>query len=262
MYFINGTLIHTVVDTDYAEGYCAVMAYDSDVCKVTWDYYSISSGAKAINYDVAEEVMTEKKGTIDNCIQAFDSPGKMAKGVEHYVFNDLITGGSRETYIFEDFETQTPYTDVEIMGWVNEGTIGSRAWYAQAFSGNDYAQATSYNSGEVNEMYLITPVINLDEMDDPRLKFLSAQAYWNHDGLTVLISTDFDGSDIEGATWDELNCNLAGEDDPNHAWVPSGIISLADYEGDAYIAFKYVGEDDIETQVIVWMILKYRWRCW
>ena len=27
-----------------------------------------------------------------------------------------------------------------------------------------------------------------------------------------------------------------------HQWVSSGIISLADYEGDAYIAFKYEGD--------------------
>ena len=82
MYFINGTLIHTIVDADYAEGYCNVMAYDGGAgAEVTYDYYSITPGAKAMDYDVTEEIMTEKKGTIDNCIQAFDSPGKLAKGV-------------------------------------------------------------------------------------------------------------------------------------------------------------------------------------
>jgi hypothetical protein len=40
-----------------------------------------------------------------------------------------------------------------------------------------------------------------------------------------------------------LDCDIAGENDPDHDWVPSGEIDLSTYSGLAYIAFKYTGSD-------------------
>ena len=122
--------------------------------------------------------------------------------------------------------------------------IGNRKWQGKVFESEIYAQATSYNSGEENVCWLITPKIALDEMTNPRFSFESAMAYWEHNGFSVLISTDFNGSDLTTATWTPLDCIIAGQNDPDHTWIPSGVIDLSSYSGYAYIAFKYEGNDN------------------
>jgi hypothetical protein len=85
------------------------------------------------------------------------------------------------------------------------------------------------------------PGINLSAMNNPEFSFVTAKAYWVHNGLSVLISTDFNGVNIASATWTDLGATIAGENDPDHEWILSGVISLSSYSGTAYIAFKYVG---------------------
>ncbi|HHJ49459.1 MAG TPA: DUF5017 domain-containing protein, partial [Phaeodactylibacter sp.] len=131
--------------------------------------------------------------------------------------------------------------DIDFEGWLNLAVKGTRRWQAKEFDNNVYAQATAYNSSDAeNECWLITPAIDLSE---PRtLNFESAQAYWNHDGLSVWISTDFDGVNFDDATWTQLSCTLAGENDPYHEWVPSGAVDLSGFSGKGYIGFRYVGD--------------------
>ena len=116
-----------------------------------------------------------------------------------------------------------------------------RRWQGKTFNDEVYAQATSYNSEEVNECWMITVGIDLDDMTNPKAEFESAMAYWEHDGLTVLFSTDFNGANISGATWTELSCTIAGQNDPDHTWIPSGEIDLSSFSGKGYLAFKYDG---------------------
>lgn len=156
----------------------------------------------------------------------------------------VLVGGGTGFVIDEDFQDQVSYEDIDIDGWVNEAIEGTRKWIARDYDGNFFAQATSYNGGEANDCWLITKAINLDELTNPKLEFESAIAYWVHDGLTVYISTDFDGSDITSATWEEINCDLAGQQNNNYEWVESGIIDLSGYSGTAYIAFQYTGDDN------------------
>jgi hypothetical protein len=160
--------------------------------------------------------------------------------IDDVIVNSSGAGGG-VTSINEDFETQTNDVDISLSGWLNEATIGSRLWRAKEFDSNVYAQGTSFNSNEENECWLITPPIDLDAMNNPKLTFESAQAYWTHDGLSVWISTDFNGVNIVGAAWIELNCILAGQTDPEHGWIFSGVIDLSGYIGTAYVGFKYHG---------------------
>lgn len=156
----------------------------------------------------------------------------------------IVGGGGGGDPIDEDFQGQTTYEDIQIDGWVNQAVAGSRVWIARDYSGNVFAQATSYQSEEENECWLITREVNLDELTAPTLSFESAHAYWVHDGLSVYISTDFDGSNIETASWINLNPTLASEQNENYEWVGSGTINLSAYSGNAVIGFKYVGDDN------------------
>ncbi|MBP6976877.1 MAG: DUF5689 domain-containing protein [Bacteroidales bacterium] len=160
--------------------------------------------------------------------------------IDDVIVNSSGAGGG-VTSMNEDFESQSNDVDISLSGWLNEATIGSRLWRAKEFDSNVYAQATSFNSNEENECWLITPPIDLDAMTSPKFTFESAQAYWTHDGLSVWISTDFNGVNIVGATWVELNPILAGQSDPEHDWIFSGVVDLSAYSGTAHIGFKYNG---------------------
>lgn len=153
------------------------------------------------------------------------------------------TGGGGVTSIDENFDDQENNIDIAVEGWINVASVGSRRWQGKEFDANFYAQATAFNSGEENETWLITRAIDLDAMTQPMASFETAQAYWEHDGLEILFSTDFNGANIAGATWTALPCTIAGENDPYHDWIPSGDIDLSGYSGTGYIAFKYAGSD-------------------
>lgn len=140
----------------------------------------------------------------------------------------------------EDFETMSNDQDIDLEGWSNIAVEGSRLWRAKIFDGNAYAQATAYNDSSPEMInWLITPKMDLDKVTS--LQFESAQAFYTHDGMSVWISTDYDGEDPSSASWTELNCRLAGQSDPDHEWIDSGVIDLSGYDGTGYIGFKYVG---------------------
>jgi hypothetical protein len=89
------------------------------------------------------------------------------------------------------------------------------------------------------ETWLITPAI---DVSTPKwLTFVTAKQVWVHDGLTMLASTDFNGTDIQSATWTPVSATLAGQSDADHAWIPSGDIDLEQFSGPVFIAFRYVG---------------------
>jgi DNA/RNA endonuclease YhcR with UshA esterase domain len=154
--------------------------------------------------------------------------------------------GDTLTTLMEDFSDETSDEDLEISGWTNVALTGSRRWRGESFSGNTFAQATAFQDTEpAMETWLITPPIDLSE--DKVLSFRSAQAFFAHNGLSVWISTDFDGENVNSATWTELPATLAGSNDDRYAWVNSGDVDLSAYAGVAYIGFKYEGSGSQNT---------------
>ncbi len=140
-----------------------------------------------------------------------------------------------------DFQNLTDNDNIDISGWTNYAVSSTRLWRAEEFSGNLYAQATAFqdNSGFPMEAWLVTPAFDFSV---PKvMSFESAMAFWDHDGLTVWISFDFECYPDE-ATWEQLNVTLATQADGNHTWVPSGDIDLSAYSGIGVIGFKYVGQ--------------------
>ncbi len=155
-------------------------------------------------------------------------------------------GGGNTSTIDESFSSQTNNQDIAIAGWKNIVVKGTRKWRAQTFSGNFFAQATAFqDTNDEMETWLITPGIDLTEAKV--LSFESAQAFFVHDGLSVWISNDFDGSNVGSATWKQLNCTLATNSNANYDWVQSGNIDLSAFSGTAYIGFKYVGNKTNQT---------------
>ena len=145
-------------------------------------------------------------------------------------------GGDKTMYDFEGLGFKEP---LNLDGWMNIAAQGSRVWYSADFDGNGFAECEAYQDTDpITDAYLITPVINTAETNT--ISFESAQAYWEHSGLTVLISEDF--TNFEDADWVEMDIPLANDSNDFFEWVSSGDIELDEYKsGMVRVAFRYQG---------------------
>ncbi|HSG68363.1 MAG TPA: DUF5689 domain-containing protein [Bacteroidales bacterium] len=233
--FSTGDLGKTYADPeDYGERFIEDCSFNSVMAR-TSNYASF-----------AEEPLPEGRGPLVAIAGRYNSTIQLLiRSTYEVQFNGprCGSGGSGVTSVDEDFSDQENNVDINVDGWLNVATVGGRRWQGKVFNTEVYAQATSFNSEEANEAWLITVAINLDDMTQPVASFQTAQAYWEHDGLEVLFSTDFNGANISGATWTALDCTIAGENDPYHEWISSGNIDLGGFSGTGYLAFKYTGND-------------------
>jgi len=134
---------------------------------------------------------------------------------------------------------------VNLEGWVNVNLgTGTRLWSVKQYDNNKFAEFSSFYSvtPEVDESWLITPEINL--LDTSYAISFSTQArFHNYDNLSVLVSTDYDGTPegISTATWEPLEAFISGAGQ-NDVFTSSGVISLDIYRNSTIrIGFKYVG---------------------
>lgn len=174
--------------------------------------------------------------TLTALLSEFNSPNLIMRNLSDAGGGGPITCNDTD----EDFEGLGSDADINLPGWANIAVKGTRLWRTKIFDNNTYAQATSFgdNAGEM-ESWLITPCIDLDV--PKKMNFVSAYGFYTHDGLSVWISSDFDGTDVESASWQQLSPTLATSSDTEHAFIPSGDVDLSGFSGSVRIGFKYVG---------------------
>ncbi len=201
--------------------------------------------------DFADVNIAEGNGTITAILSVYQGTRQLlVRKVQDINFNgERCDGGGNPGVLeslSEDFQSVGSDQDVSLSGWTNAAPVGVRYWRGKEFSGNTYVQATAFQDDEPSmETWLITPKVKMN--GNNVLNFMSAQAFHNHDGLTVLISSDFDG-DVSTSTWNELSVELAGSSDANYDFVDSGNIDLSSYDGEeVVIGFKYEGEGSAGT---------------
>lgn len=146
----------------------------------------------------------------------------------------------------EDFVGGTDNTTLVIDGWLNYASEGSAVWKYQEYSGDGYAEFTSYNSGDaVNVAWLISKKVELPEGVEAFTRFRASQSFLTDPDLNkleVFVSNDFDGTNVEAATWHELNPTaLPTPDLDYYQYVDSGAMSLAGYTGNVYVAIRVTG---------------------
>jgi hypothetical protein len=174
---------------------------------------------------------------------------------------DGTSGGVNPVdFVDEDFSGVSHDVDFAKAGWVNKATAGSRIWRGRIFQNNEfYVQASAFNSFDaVNTYWLITPPVRASGSNT--LNFKTAKSFYNHNSgtapLSVWISTNFDGNNIENANWIEItNAYIASNVDTDNSFVLSGNINLAAYlpQGylDAfYVGFRYTGSSQIGTSTM------------
>ncbi|MBL7805888.1 MAG: choice-of-anchor J domain-containing protein [Saprospiraceae bacterium] len=205
--------------------------------------------------DFAGSLTPGKKGTVTGVLGVYNGDYQLyIRDVTDVQMDSLRCGaidpnGPGLATLDEKFDGTSNNTDIDLAGWQNIAVQGTRYWRGASFSGNKFASATAFgttNPDPTNETWLISPPLDLKTQKT--LTFTSSSGYYRHDGLTVLVSTNFNGSNFATATWTELSFakpapNANGYTD----FVPSGNITLPVFNGKGFIAFKYVGDKTTNT---------------
>ncbi|MDN5303799.1 MAG: hypothetical protein PWP46_678 [Fusobacteriaceae bacterium] len=194
--------------------------------------------------------LPEKSETIDTVINLDNYVGK--KVVIAFKYNGNATNSETTTYRLKNFKfikrptlvtLDSNYTEA-----LGDNNFTDRGWYSVATKGTRYWEGSSkYNNTSIsaykssdseNEAYLISP--NFEVNNNCDLSVYIKAAYYRHEGLTILISKDFNG-DIDNATWTNLSMTLPH---PNIGKTESvtSTLDLSSYNGETItIAFKYNG---------------------
>lgn len=203
--------------------------------------------------DFAIEKTPRGKGTITGVLGVYNNDYQFYIRDLNDVAMDSLRCGAIDpnapglTSLNEAFDGVTSNQDVALAGWLNLAVHGTRYWRGSSFSGDKFCQATAFQSNLANmESWLITPPLDLKVQRT--LSFETSSGYWRHDGLTVWVSTNFDGQNVAAATWTQLNYTLPAQDPGGYsAFVPSGNIALPISNNKSYVAFKYVGNTSTNT---------------
>lgn len=135
--------------------------------------------------------------------------------------------------------------------WTVFTEAGSKDWFINDFGGNVYMEFSSFNSGNsLNIGWLITPAINVDQTKLKRLIFQSAQHHATSldNKFEVLVSSNFDGTDVVGADWDLKSFRLPPYLNAyNYDFYNSGVVDLSAYSGEVYVAFRVKGNSTTQT---------------
>ena len=173
--------------------------------------------------------------------------------------DDVLMDGSRcelldindfTEIISEDFQSAIHNTNLDFPGWTNFAEEGGWVWRERVYSGNGYTEFSTYNSpDDVNIAWLISPGVDLDAQENEFLNFKMAQHHLQSDLNTaeVFISTNFDGSNVLGATWIPVSANLPSQSNSWYQFVDSGLIDLSSYSGTLHVAFKVTGSGTDQT---------------
>lgn len=139
-----------------------------------------------------------------------------------------------------NFNNVTDKADFVETGWQNLTITGARKWQGKLFEGNGYVQATAHNAtaDQLQEMWLITPALNLDLATDKIATFETAQAYWKDDTkFEVYVLQCVDGKTVQTKVTPTA---LATSSTPQFEFIP-GAVDLSTYTGKVFIGFRYVG---------------------
>lgn len=141
--------------------------------------------------------------------------------------------------------TSLPYTenfDADLGECYTYSVLGNtKNWEWATYGGNGYAKMNGFNSGDIEEDWLILPGINGDDYATITMNFETAWNYGNDDAnnyLKLYYSTDYIGAGDPGtATWTELTFTQPSTG--NYTFENSGDIDLSGISGQFYLGFKY-----------------------
>lgn len=182
----------------------------------------------------------------------------LANGVQDALDGDIYAvtylESSEDTlYDYSSSGTQVVYTesfDEDLSGVSTFNISGDAEWYQSTYNSDGRANISGYNNStnQVNEDWLVTSSINLAEVTESSMSFTQAAYITLDDDITdvvsVLVSTDFDGSDVTTATWTDVSSKVdEWLTDPGYSGYTDNLtstIDLSDFDGEQiYVAFRF-----------------------
>ncbi len=156
-------------------------------------------------------------------------------------------------------ETTLPFIENfegESIQWIQKVEAADRTWELDKQEENHFMNLSAFRSNNTPislRTWLISPLLNFNEMTEKVCSFKIADAYQNGNPLHVYISNDYDGKKCpSNYTWSEIGqenmeklINNSGVYDNLFEW--SGNISLEEFKGKGVIAFVYQSESTIST---------------
>ncbi len=164
----------------------------------------------------------------------------------------------RVRLLWKDFEDESLLSG----GWsVVDLVAGSNSWEIDDFDGITYAMITEHQSNPPNpHSWLISPQVDLTEVDGPIMQFMNQAAHRNGDALSVKASMDYDGQgDPSEATWTSLPATWDSHTGGGFgSWTSSGEIDLSEFSGQRiHIGFEYKASAGVSGRWHLTDILAY-----
>jgi len=160
--------------------------------------------------------------------------------------SDVEYPKAKTTLFVENFTDNTDGTVLNTTGWTNFAQAGTKKFTEEVYSGNGYAEFTSFNSGQASNIaWLISPAFDMDKQDGEKLVFQAAHAFLTSadNSLELMVSTDYDGNiaNFNQSSWLSLPVITPKSSNDFYEFVNSGEVDLSKYNGTLYFAFKVKG---------------------
>lgn len=160
--------------------------------------------------------------------------------------NDVENARVKTTLFAENFTDNTDGTILNTTGWTNFAQVGTKKFTEEVYSGNGYAEFTSYGSSQASNIaWLISPGFDMNKQDGEKLVFQAAHAYLTSadNSLELMVSTDYDGNiaNFNQSNWLSLPVTTPKPSNNFYEYVNSGEVDLSKYNGTLYFAFKVKG---------------------
>lgn len=152
----------------------------------------------------------------------------------------------KTTLFVENFTDNTDGTVLNTSGWTNYAQAGTKKFTEEIYSGNGYAEFTSFGSSQASNIaWLISPAFDMNKQDGEKLVFQAAHAFLTNaeNSLELMVSTDYDGNiaNFNQSSWLSLPFNAPKTSNDFYEYINSGEIDLSKYNGTLYFAFKVKG---------------------
>lgn len=201
----------------------------------------------------ADKAIPEGRGSIIAVVSKFNEDWQLLIRSSYEVDFENRRFGDVDTLFYEGFASAVNGTAIDFDGWQNVALTGTLQWLGFDNNVKQYAKIVGTGAAAIN--YLILPQLTLN---NNKMSFISRAGYLQNAKLELVISTDFDGTNVGAATWTVIPANFATAPTSGYGTEQeSGEVNISSYSGNAYIAFRYVAEEGQKADFIIDDILIY-----
>jgi hypothetical protein len=201
----------------------------------------------------ADKAIPEGRGSIIAVVSKFNEDWQLLIRSSYEVDFANRRFGDVDTLFYEGFANAVNGTAIDFDGWQNVALTGTLQWLGFDNDVKQYAKIDGTGNAALN--YLILPQLALN---NNKMSFTSRAGNLQNAKLELVISTDFDGTNVGAATWTVIPANFATAPTSGYgSETPSGEINISSYSGNAYVAIRYVAEAGQKANFIIDDILIY-----